>query len=102
MTTDLFAGLPVRDRDRAVAWYGRLLDAEPSMFPNDDEAVWQVSEHGHVYVRVQPAQAGGGQVTMFVDDLADRIAGARARGIEPAEDETYDNGVRKVTYRDPD
>ena len=24
------------------------------------------------------------------------------RGIEPAERETYENGVRKVTYRDPD
>lgn len=25
-----------------------------------------------------------------------------ARGIEPEERETYENGVRKVTYRDPD
>jgi len=26
----------------------------------------------------------------------------RGRGVEPAERETYENGVRKVTYRDPD
>src|SRR6476620_4777357 len=102
MIVDIFAGLPVSDRDRAVAWYGQLLGAEPTMFPNDDEAVWQVADHGHLYVRAQPEQAGGGQVTMFVDDLAERVAAARDRGIEPAADETYDNGVRKVTYRDPD
>ncbi|HCT78591.1 MAG TPA: glyoxalase, partial [Micromonosporaceae bacterium] len=24
------------------------------------------------------------------------------RGLEPAERETYDNGVRKATFRDPD
>jgi hypothetical protein len=25
-----------------------------------------------------------------------------ARGLDPAQRETYDNGVRKITYRDPD
>jgi hypothetical protein len=28
--------------------------------------------------------------------------GSRGRGIEPAQRETYPNGVRKVIYRDPD
>ena len=27
---------------------------------------------------------------------------AAARGVDPAERETYGNGVRKVIYRDPD
>ena len=30
------------------------------------------------------------------------MATVAARGLEPAERETYDNGVRKVTFRDPD
>jgi hypothetical protein len=30
------------------------------------------------------------------------VAAIRSRGIEPTLDETYDNGVRKVTYRDPE
>lgn len=41
-------------------------------------------------------------VTLFVDDLDSIVAGITARGIEPHVDETYDNGVRKVTYRDPE
>ena len=39
MDVDLFAGLPVADYERAVAWYGRLLGAEPSFLPNETEAV---------------------------------------------------------------
>jgi hypothetical protein len=47
---DLFAGIPVSDLARATEWYSRLLGAEPSFFPNDEEAVWTLSEHRHVYV----------------------------------------------------
>ena len=31
-----------------------------------------------------------------------RVAEISGRGIEPADRETYSNGVSKVTYRDPD
>jgi catechol 2,3-dioxygenase-like lactoylglutathione lyase family enzyme len=41
-------------------------------------------------------------VPLFVDDLEERVAAIGVRGIEPALRETYDNGVRKVVYRDPD
>jgi len=41
-------------------------------------------------------------VVFFVDDLEAYVAAAAGRGIEPAQRETYGNGVRKVTYLDPD
>jgi len=41
-------------------------------------------------------------VTIFVDDLDAVIDEIDARGIEPAQRETYSNGVRKATYRDAD
>jgi catechol 2,3-dioxygenase-like lactoylglutathione lyase family enzyme len=99
---ELFAGIPVSDLKRALDWYGRLLGAEPSFFPNDTEAVWTLEEQRHVYVELDDERAGGGLVTLFVEDLEARVAGIAARGIEPAVDETYSNGVRKVTYRDED
>jgi len=101
-TVDLFAGVSVSDYEHAVAWYERLLGAPPSFLPNDVEAVWEVAEHRYVYVEVRPEHAGHALHTLFVDDLDDRVAAISERGIEPAERETYDNGVRKVTYRDPD
>ena len=99
---DLFAGMPVTDLERAKDWYSRVLGAEPSFLPNDAEAVWTLEEHRHVYVNVDEARAGGGLLTLFVEDLADRVARIAEQGIEPATDETYDNGVRKVEYLDPD
>ena len=102
MAVDLFAGIPVADYDRAVDWYERLLGSPPSFLPNDTEAVWDVNEHGWVFIEVRPEHAGHSMHTIFVDDLEDRVAKIAAGGIEPAKRETYDNGVRKVTYRDPD
>lgn len=102
MGPDLFAGIPVSDYERALSWYEALLGAAPSFLPNDTEAVWDVNEHGYLYVDVQPGRAGHAVHTIFVEDVDDRIEAIRARGIEPDETETYSNGVRKALYRDPD
>ena len=96
----LFAGLRVRDYRAALPWYEQLL-GEPSFFPHDTEAVWTLADDRSVYI-VEHAEAGHSVVTLFVDDLDGVVAGIAARGLEPAERETYSNGVRKVTYRDPD
>jgi catechol 2,3-dioxygenase-like lactoylglutathione lyase family enzyme len=102
VTLDLFAGVPVRDRAAAVAWYGRLLGAPPSFLPNDVEAVWELADHRFVYVEVRPGHAGHAKHTVFVSDYDARLAEIASRGLEPDERETYDNGVRKATFRDPD
>jgi catechol 2,3-dioxygenase-like lactoylglutathione lyase family enzyme len=102
VTVELFAGIPVSDYQRALTWYEQLLGSGPSFLPNDVEAVWEVGEHRYVYVEHLPAHAGHAKITLFVDDLDARVEGISARGIEPAERETYQNGVRKVTFRDAD
>jgi catechol 2,3-dioxygenase-like lactoylglutathione lyase family enzyme len=99
---ELFAGIPVRDYDRASVWYERLLGSGPSFVPNATEAVWELAEHRWVVIEVRPEHAGHAMHTIFVDDLDARVRAIAGRGIEPAEQETYSNGVRKVTYRDPD
>ena len=102
MTIDLFAGFPVTDHERAVDWFTRLLGEPPSFLPNDVEAVWELADHRFVFTEVLPEHAGHARTTLFVDDLDRWVDGIADRGIEPATTETYDNGVRKVTYRDPD
>lgn len=82
MTLDLFAVISVRDHQAALPWYERLLGSEPSFLPNAIEAVWELADHRFVVIEERPDHA--------------------ARGIEPAERETYDNGVRKIIHRDPD
>jgi len=102
VSIELFAGLPVSDYERALTWYEDLLGAPPSFIPNPTEAVWQVAEHSHLYVEVLPDHAGHGFLTLFVEDLDRLLADIAGRGLEPAHSETYDNGVRKVIFRDPD
>ena len=51
---------------------------------------------------VRAERAGYARHTVFVDDLETVVEDLAARGIEPAERETYGNGVRKATYRDSD
>jgi len=101
MTVALFAGIRVRDLTTARAWYERLL-GEPSFFPNATEVVWSVADDRFLYIREDSERAGGGLATVFLDDLDARIAEIGARGLEPTLRETYANGVRKATYRDPD
>ena len=102
MAMDLFAGIPVRDYAAAVAWYERLLGAAPSFLPNDTEAVWELAEHRYIYIDVRPENAGHAMHTLFVSDFDARVSQIAERGLEPADRETYANGVRKATFRDPD
>jgi catechol 2,3-dioxygenase-like lactoylglutathione lyase family enzyme len=97
----LFAGLRVRDFQAARAWYERLL-GEPAFFPHATEAVWTLAEGRSVYVVEEPEQAGHCVVTVVVDDLDACVAAITARGLEPDEQVTYANGVRKAVFRDPD
>jgi predicted enzyme related to lactoylglutathione lyase len=102
MALDLFAGIPVTDYAAALPWYEQFFGGHPSFLPNDTEAVWEVAEHRYIYIVQQPERAGNALVLSFVDDLDDRVAGIARRGIEPANSETYGNGVTKVIYRDPE
>jgi catechol 2,3-dioxygenase-like lactoylglutathione lyase family enzyme len=102
MALDLFAGIPVSDYAAAVAWYERLLGSSPAFFPNDREAVWELAEHRYLFVELRPEHAGHSRHLVFVDDLEAVVSQIADRGLEPVKRETYDNGVSKVTYGDPD
>jgi predicted enzyme related to lactoylglutathione lyase len=102
MPIDLFAGIAVTEFATALAWYERLFGSPPSFKPTETEAVWQLAEHRFVFVEQQPAHAGHARHLLFVDDLDACIAQIAERGVTPAQEETYANGVRKVAYRDPD
>ncbi|MFI5754538.1 VOC family protein [Streptomyces sp. NPDC051569] len=102
MSIDLFAGIYVRDYETAKAWYARVLGSEPAFLPSGTEAVWELAEHRYLYIQQNAEDAGHAVRTILVDDLDARVARIADRGIEPAERETYPDGMRKAVYRDPD
>ena len=101
MALTLFAGIPVRDFAAARPWYARLL-GEPSFLPHATEAVWMLADESAVYVVEDADRAGHGLVTLFVDDLDAAVGEIAGRGLVPDDRETYENGVRKIIFRDPD
>jgi catechol 2,3-dioxygenase-like lactoylglutathione lyase family enzyme len=99
---ELFAGVPVSDYARSLAWYECLLGSPPTFRATPTEAIWELAEHRYIYIEERTDGVGHALITLFVDDLDGQIASSAARGLEPAQRETYDDGVRKVTFRDPD
>ena len=102
MSVDLFAGIAVSDFGRAVDWVERLLGESAAFEAHETERIWTLAEHRMIYVVLQPEHAGHSLVTWFADDFDSFLASARGRGITPDTVETYENGVRKATFRDPD
>ena len=102
MALYLFAGIPVSDYTAARPWYERLLGSEPSFLPHATEAVWELAESGSIFIVEDAGRAGHAAHTILVDDLDSRVSEIASRGIDPADRETYSNGVGKVIYRDAD
>jgi predicted enzyme related to lactoylglutathione lyase len=99
--TYAFAGLVVTDRDRAAAWYERLLGRPPTFLPNEAEAVWQVAVTASVYFLADPSRAGHGIMSLVVDDLDATLAEIAGRGIVADRIEVMEAG-RKAVIPDPD
>jgi hypothetical protein len=97
----LFAGIPVADYRATLKWYEQLLGS-PTFFPNDIEVAWELAKHRYVYIVQRPEHAGHALRTLFVNDLGAVVAQIAEQGLNPAQRETYENGVRKITYRDLD
>lgn len=100
-TVDLFAGFPVRDYDTSLSWYNQLLGKSPSFFPNELEAVWEISEHRYLYIKVLPDQAGYALNLVFLSDFDLFLDEVSGRGLKPTSIETLSNGVRKAIFLDP-
>src|SRR5436189_2098438 len=74
MTGDLFAGIAVRDRNVAQAWFEQLLGKAPAFFPDETEAVWEIGEHRWLYINVRPEAAGHGMALVFVAEFGAILA----------------------------
>ena len=101
MEIDLFAGIPVTDSRRGVAWMERLLGRPADFVAHETECVWDVAEHRSVYVVQYAEHAGHAMVLLFLSDLERFLAEVAERGLEPDRIEVYGE-VRKAVFLDPD
>jgi hypothetical protein len=101
-TNYVFAGLAVKNRDHAAAWYERLLGRPPTFLPNDSEAVWQLASTSSVYLLADANRAGRGVMAMVVDNLETTLAEISRRGISSDRIEEIPGAGRKAVITDPD
>lgn len=100
--THVFAGIPVGDREAAVAWYERFAGRPPDLIPNDAEAAWRLTPTGWIYVIADAGEPGTALQTLLVDDLDGVLAGLAERGIAAGPVESIGERVRFVIVEDPD
>ena len=96
----LFAGLRVRDIAAARDWYERVFDGSPDLVPHEREVAWQLAQEGWIYVLEEPENAGGGLVTLVVEELDAEVERLRERGVEA--ELVTEGRVRKAVVRDVD
>lgn len=100
--THFFAGVPTADLKTSLAWYERFFGAAPDRFPNDREAVWQLTDTALVYVVADADRAGRALVTLIVDDLQDWLDELTGRGIAQGDLDAMPGVAQRVTFVDPD
>lgn len=77
----VFAEMIVADLEASVAWYERLLGRPADARPMDGLAEWHFAGTGGLQVFRDAGRAGGGALTLAVDNLAGFAAAVRGRGI---------------------
>ena len=100
--TVAFMGVAVADFHAGCAWYDRFMGRSPDMIPNDNEAAWQLSEKGWLYLIGDAQRAGKALLTLIVDDLDGHIAELRERGIAIESMEIKPELYRKAIVTDPE
>ena len=101
MAVGIFAGIAVSDFPRALDWYKRFLGAEPTFYPNDIEAVWELAEDRYLNIIRDLDRAGGAVSMIWVDDPVAEIAKIAAQGINSDDVEKHDE-VWKYVFHDAD
>lgn len=63
------ASLPVSDLSASSAWYARLLGRDADARPMPPVSEWKFAHGGWLQLYQQADRAGGGSVTLAVDDI---------------------------------
>jgi predicted enzyme related to lactoylglutathione lyase len=100
--TYVFAGILVADIAAGRAWYERLLGRAPDLVPNANEAAWQLTDTGWIYLLGDPSGAGSSLHTVLVDDLDLLLADLERRGLKPEPIKVMPGAARTSTISDPD
>jgi predicted enzyme related to lactoylglutathione lyase len=98
----LFAGIAVNDFEATQAWYERFFGRAADVVVTEDEAMWQLTDGGWLYIVRDAHHAGNSLVTIAVSDIEEATSALEARGVTTAPIEQVGDAGRKAVVLDPD
>ncbi|TPD54370.1 MAG: VOC family protein [Thalassolituus maritimus] len=98
----LVAVIPVKDFDKASAWYATLLGREADLIPVDEVAEWQLAEGAWLQVSTDPERAGSTTVVFGVDDLEQQRQLCNDAGITLGDVQEYPGVIKMADICDPE
>ena len=101
MTIDnALASVAVKDLDRAVAWYAKLLGSTGKR-PMPEVAEWTFPRGGGLQVYKGPDRAGHCSFTLAVSDIEEQVRKLEAMKVDASQRSSSDR-VKTVMVNDPD
>ena len=95
------ASLAVSDLPASSLWYARLLGKQAISQPMPEVAEWQFDRGGWLQLYQQPDRAGGGSVTLAVDDIEALASHLQLVGVAHGARRATPQ-VRTIMLTDPD
>lgn len=95
------ASLAVSDLPASSLWYARLLGKKAASQPMPDVAEWKFDRGGWLQLYQQPDRAGGGSVTLAVDDIEALATHLQQAGVAHGALSSTPQ-VRTIMLTDPD
>ncbi|MFW2374817.1 MAG: VOC family protein [Gammaproteobacteria bacterium] len=65
----VIAVVPVRDHDKAITWYEKLLGRKADVVPVEGVAEWQLAENAWIQISIDLERAGVTSVVIGVNDI---------------------------------
>ena len=95
------ASVAVKDLANAVSWYEALIGRAADSRPMPEVAEWKFDRGGWLQIYQLPERAGGGSVTLAVDDLEAAVAHVTRLGVD-AGNRSSGARVKTLMIVDPD
>jgi len=98
----VIAVVPVKDYDKAIKWYKKLLGRDADIVPVEGVAEWQLAENAWLQVTIDQERAGGTTVIVGVNDVDAQCNSCAEANVPLGEVVEYPGIIKMAEITDPD
>ncbi len=98
----VIAVVPVKDFDKAIKWYKKLLGRDADIIPAEGVAEWQLAANAWLQVTIDQERAGGTTVIVGVNDVEAQCNFFAEANVQFGEVVEYPGIIKMTEVIDPD